>query len=106
MWLDNENREEALEVLRALGIEENRLKYMKFFDSGTGWTHRFEHHLGGRDGWSGLYIDKGPDFEDEDYLTMEDDADIEDMSEEVTTESTNPDGFYTDLFNSYFKNNF
>ena len=43
------------------------------------------------------------DFEDEDYLTMEDD---EDMSEEVTTESTNPDGFYTDLFNSYFKNNF
>ena len=44
------------------------------------------------------------DFEDD--LTMEDDADIEDMSEEVTTESTNPDGFYTDLFNSYFKNNF
>ena len=41
------------------------------------------------------------DFEDD--LTMEDD---EDMSEEVTTESTNPDGFYTDLFNSYFKNNF
>lgn len=40
------------------------------------------------------------DFEDEDYLTMEDDT------EEVTTESTNPDGFYTDLFNSYFKNNF
>ena len=41
------------------------------------------------------------DFEDD--LTIEDD---EDMSEEVTTESTNPDGFYTDLFNSYFKNNF
>lgn len=43
------------------------------------------------------------DFEDD--LTMEDDT--EDVSdEEVTTESTNPDGFYTDLFNSYFKNNF
>ena len=48
-------------------------------------------------------LDLYDDFEDEDYLTMEDD---EDMSEEVTTESTNPDGFYTDLFNSYFKNNF
>ena len=45
------------------------------------------------------------DFEDD--LTMEDDTDTEDVSdEEVTTESTNPDGFYTDLFNSYFKNNF
>ena len=75
MWLDNENREEALEVLRALGVEENRLKYMKFFDSGTGWTHRFEHHLGGRDGWSGLYIDKGPDFDDEDYVDYLDDED-------------------------------
>ena len=75
MWLDNENREEALEVLRALGVEENRLKYMKFFDSGTGWTHRFEHHLGGRDGWSGLCIDKGPDFDDEDYA---DDLDLDD----------------------------
>ena len=41
----------------------------------------------------------------EDYLTMEEDT--EDVSDaEVTTESTNPDGFYTDLFNSYFKNNF
>ena len=47
MWLDNENREEALEVLRALGVEENRLKYMKFFDSGAGWTHRFEGYLWG-----------------------------------------------------------
>ena len=75
MWLDNENREEALEVLKALGVEENRLKYMKFFDSGTGWTHRFEHHLGGRDGWSGLHIDKGPDFDDEDYA---DDLDLDD----------------------------
>lgn len=45
-------------------------------------------------------LDLYDDFEDEDYLTMEDDT------EEVTTESTNPDGFYTDLFNSYFKNNF
>ena len=65
MWLNNENREEALEVLRAVGVEENRLKYMKFFDSGVGWTHRFEGHLGGRDGWSGLHIDRGPDFDDE-----------------------------------------
>ena len=79
MWLDNENREEALEVLRALGVEENRLKYMKFFDSGTGWTHRFEHHLGGRDGWSGLHIDKGPDFDDEDF---DDDLDDEDWRKE------------------------
>ena len=35
MWLENENREEALEVLRALGVEENRLKYVKFFDGGS-----------------------------------------------------------------------
>ena len=79
MWLDNENREEALEVLKALGVEENRLKYMKFFDSGTGWTHRFEGYLGGRDGWSGLYIDRGPDFDDEDYA---DDLDDEDWRKE------------------------
>lgn len=46
-------------------------------------------------------FDLDVDFEVEDDLTMEDDID-----EEVTTESTNPDGFYTDLFNSYFKNNF
>lgn len=73
MWLDNENREEALEVLKALGVEENRLKYMKFFDSGTGWTHKFEGYLGGRDGWSGLHIDKGPDFDDyNDNLNDED----------------------------------
>ena len=50
-------------------------------------------------------LDLYDDFEVEDDLTMEDDT--EDVSdEEVTTESTNPDGFYTDLFNSYFKNNF
>ena len=41
MWLDNENREEALEVLKALGVEESRLKYIKFFDSGAGWMHKF-----------------------------------------------------------------
>ena len=79
MWLDNENRKEALEVLKALGVEENRLKYMKFFDSGTGWTHRFEGYLGGRDGWSGLHIDKGPDFDNEDY---DDDLDDEDWRKE------------------------
>ena len=79
MWLDNENREEALEVLRALGVEENRLKYMKFFDSGVGWMHRFEGYLGGRDGWSGLHIDKGPDFADKDYA---DDLDDEDWIKE------------------------
>lgn len=75
MWLDNENREEALEVLKALGVEENRLKYMKFFDSGTGWTHKFEGYLGGRDGWSGLHIDKGPDFDCDDYNDNLDDED-------------------------------
>ena len=79
MWLDNENREEALEVLKALGVEENRLKYMKFFDSGVGWTHKFEGYLGGRDGWSGLHIDKGPDFDNEDY---DDDLDDEDWRKE------------------------
>ena len=68
MWLDNENREEALEVLRALGVEENRLKYVKFFDGGSGWMHKFEGYLGGRDGWSSLHIDKGPDFDDEDWI--------------------------------------
>ena len=75
MWLDNENREEALEVLKALGVEENRLKYMKFFDSGTGWMHKFEGYLGGRDGWSGLHIDKGPDFDCDDYKDNLDDED-------------------------------
>ena len=75
MWLDNENREEALEVLRALGVEENRLKYVKFFDGGSGWMHKFEGYLGGRDGWSGLHIDKGPDFDDEDYTDDLDDED-------------------------------
>ena len=79
MWLDNENREEALEVLRALGVEENRLKYVKFFDGGSGWMHKFEGYLGGRDGWSGLHIDKGPDFDDEDYT---DDLDDEDWRKE------------------------
>ena len=73
MWLDNENREEALEVLKALGVEEYRLKYMKFFDSGAGWMHKFEGYLGGRDGWSGLHIDKGPDFDCDDYKDNLDD---------------------------------
>ena len=75
MWLDNENREEALEVLKALGVEESRLKYMKFFDSGAGWMHKFEGYLGGRDGWSGLHIDKGPDFDCDDYKDNLDDKD-------------------------------
>ena len=79
MWLDNENREEALEVLKALGVEESRLKYMKIFDSGAGWMHKFEGYLGGRDGWSGLHIDKGPDFDNEDY---DDDLDDEDWRKE------------------------
>lgn len=74
MWLENEQREEALEVLRAVGIEESRLKYVKFFDGGTGWMHKFERWLGGRDGWSCLQIAKGPDFDDE-YET-------EDLTEE------------------------
>ena len=76
MWLVNENREEALEVLRALGVEESRLKYIKFF-SGTGWTHKFEGYLGGRDGWSSLCIDRGPDFDDDDYVNDLDDEDRE-----------------------------
>ena len=75
MWLDNENREEALEVLKALGVEESRLKDMKVFDSGAGWTHKFEGYLGGRDGWSGLHIDKGPDFDCDDYNDNLDDED-------------------------------
>ena len=75
MWLDNENREEALEILKALGVEESRLKYMKFFDSGAGWMHKFEGYLGGRDGWSGLHIDKGPDFDCDDYKDNLDDED-------------------------------
>ena len=48
---------------------------MKFFDSGAGWAHRFEGHLVGRNDWSGLYIDKGPDFDDEDYVDNLDDED-------------------------------
>lgn len=75
MWLENDRREEALEVLKALGVEEKRLKYVKFYDE-IGWTHKFEHFLGGRDGWSGLHITDGPDFDDEeDFLNyMDDDA--------------------------------
>ena len=34
---------------------------------------------GGRDGWSGLHIDKGPDFDNEDYA---DDLDDEDWRKE------------------------
>ena len=79
MWLENENREEALEVLRAIGVEENRLKYVKFFDGGSGWTHKFEGYLGGRDGWSGLHIAKGPDFDDSDYTDYLDDEDVEEI---------------------------
>ena len=81
MWLENENREEALEVLRALGVEENRLKYVKFFDGGSGWMHKFECYLGGRDGWSGLHIAKGSDFDDNDYTDYLDDEDAEEIED-------------------------
>lgn len=67
MWLENDRREEALEVLKALDVEEERLKYIRYFD-GTGWMHKFEHYLGGRDGWSCLLITDGTDFDDEEDL--------------------------------------
>lgn len=66
MLLDNNNREEALEVLNYLEVTFN-LKFAGCTDEGF-WTHKFTRFLGGRDGWSGLYIDRGPDFElDDDY---------------------------------------
>lgn len=77
MWLDNDNKEEALDVLKALGVTESRLKYMKYYDGGIGWMHKFEHHLGGRDGWSCLHIAKGPDFDDNDEIEGLDENDLE-----------------------------
>lgn len=62
MILTNDNRIEALKVLRFLDVEEDRLKYMIYCDE-CGWLHKFEGVLGGRDGWSSLWIDRGPDYD-------------------------------------------
>lgn len=62
MILTEENKEEAIKVLRFLEVDEETIKYIKCTDEGN-WIHKFEGWLGGRDGWSCLLIDRGPDFE-------------------------------------------
>lgn len=65
MILTTENKEEAIKVLRALEVDEETIKYIKC-TSESCWIHKFEGWLGGRDGWSCLVIDRGPDFEFDD----------------------------------------
>ena len=62
MILRSDNKEEAIKVLRFLEVDEETIKYIKCTDEGN-WIHKFEGWLGGRDGWSCLVIDRGPDFE-------------------------------------------
>lgn len=62
MLLTEKNKEEAIKVLRALEVDESTIKYIKCTDEDC-WIHKFEHFLGGRDGWSSLLIDRGPDYE-------------------------------------------
>lgn len=64
MILTQENREEAIKVLRFLEVPESTIKYLGLYEK-VCWTHKFEGHLGGRDGWSSLLIDRGPDFEED-----------------------------------------
>lgn len=71
MILTWENKEEAIKVLRFLGVKESTIKYLGMYDD-ICWWHKFEHHLGGRDGWSSLMINRGPDFDEE----WEDDEEI------------------------------
>lgn len=67
MILTAENKEEAIKVLRFLEVDEEAIKYIKCTDEAN-WIHKFEGYLGGRDGWSCLVIDRGPDFElDDEY---------------------------------------
>lgn len=72
MILTWENKEEAIKVLRFLGVKESTIKYLGLYEN-VCWTHKFEGWLGGRDGWSSLMIDRGPDFEED----SEDDEEIE-----------------------------
>ena len=62
MILGKDEKEEAIKVLRYLGVDDETLEFIGCFD-GCVWRHKFEGFLGGRDGWSGLIIDRGPDFE-------------------------------------------
>lgn len=72
MILTWENKEEAIKVLRFLGVKESTIKYLGLYEN-VCWIHKFEGWLGGRDGWSSLMIDRGPDFEED----SEDDEEIE-----------------------------
>ena len=72
MFLTWENKEEAIKVLRFLEVPESTIKYLGMYDE-ICWYHKFEHHLGGRDGWSSLIIDRGPNY---DECTEEDDEEI------------------------------
>lgn len=67
-YLKEEDREEALKVLRFLGVPEKDLKYISCCYEG-GWMHRYTGFLGGRDGWSGLQICR--DFEDDEEIMSE-----------------------------------
>jgi hypothetical protein len=70
MILTEENKEEAIKVLRFLEVDEETIKYIKCTDEAN-WIHKFEGHLGGRDGWPCLVIDRGPDFELDDEISDE-----------------------------------
>lgn len=70
MILTEENKEEAIKILRFLDVDEETIKYIKCTDEGN-WIHKFEGWLGGRDGWSCLLIDRGPDFELDDEISDE-----------------------------------
>ena len=70
MILTEENKEEAIKVLRFLEVDEETIKYIKCTDEAY-WIHKFEGYLGGRNGWSCLVIDRGPDFELDDEIDNE-----------------------------------
>ena len=62
MILTIENKEEAIKVLRFLEVDEEAIEFLECTREGI-WTHKFRGWLGGRDGWSGLFIDRGPDYD-------------------------------------------
>ena len=74
MYLTEEDRDEAIEVLRYLEVDEDKLNKVKLYV--CDWQYKNDDGfltLGGRDGWSGLSIDRGPDYEKD---TDEDDEEV------------------------------
>lgn len=62
MILSKKDKEEAIKVLRKLDVDDETIEFL-VCDDECHWMHRFTGYLGGRDGWSSLTIDRGPDFE-------------------------------------------